>query len=61
MISHCLHHSGGGASINATSKNGFYQYTAVYDVLIWVETGKKENPARVYFEFKEMMEGEHSL
>lgn len=45
---------------NATSKNGFYQYTAVYDDkhLVQLEKGKS---ARVYFEFKEMQEGEHSL
>lgn len=45
---------------NSTPKNGFYQYTAVYDDkhLVQLEKGKS---ARVYFEFKEMQEGEHSL
>lgn len=43
-----------------TAKHGFYQYTAVYDDkhLVGLEKGKS---ARVYFEFKEMKEGEHSL
>ena len=43
-----------------TPKHGFYQYTAVYDDkhLVELEKGKS---ARIYFEFKEMMEGDHSL
>ena len=45
---------------NATPKNGFYQYIAVYDDkhLVELEKGKS---ARIYFEFNEMLEGEHSL
>ena len=45
---------------STTQKHGFYQYTAVYDDkhLVELEKGKS---ARVYFEFKEMQEGDHSL
>ena len=45
---------------NATPKNGFYQYTAVHDDKYQVQLEKGKS-ARVYFEFKEMMEGDHSL
>lgn len=42
---------------SATPKAGFYQYTAVHDCKhqVQVEQGKS---ARVYFEFREMKEGE---
>lgn len=43
-----------------TAKHGFYQYTAAYDSKHRVELEKGKS-ARVYFEFKEMREGEHSL
>lgn len=43
-----------------TPKHGFYQYTAAYDSKHRVELEKGKS-ARVYFEFKEMREGEHSL
>lgn len=45
---------------SATSKHGFYQYTAVHDDKHQVELEKGKS-ARVYFEFQEMQEGEHSL
>lgn len=50
----CLRNGG------STPKHGFYQYTAVYDDkhLVELEKGKS---ARVYFEFKEMQEGDHCL
>ncbi|MGB4823707.1 MAG: hypothetical protein WBP82_02215 [Leuconostoc mesenteroides] len=45
---------------NTTAKNGFYQYIAVYDDKHQVQLEKGKS-ARVYFEFKEMTEGDHSL
>ncbi len=45
---------------NTTAKKGFYQYIAVYDDKHQVQFEKGKS-ARVYFEFKEMMEGDHSL
>lgn len=45
---------------SSTPKNGFYQYTAVYDDKHQVQLEKGKS-ARVYFEFKEMTEGDHSL
>jgi hypothetical protein len=44
----------------ATPKDGFYQYTAAYDDKHQVELEKGKS-ARVYFEFIEMQEGDHSL
>lgn len=43
-----------------TTKHGFYQYTAAYDSKHCVELERGKS-ARVYFEFKEMQEGEYSL
>lgn len=45
---------------NTTPKHGFYQYTAAYDDKHQVQLEKGKS-ARVYFEYKEMQEGEHSL
>jgi hypothetical protein len=45
---------------NVTPKNGFYQYTAVHDDKHQVQLEKGKS-ARVYFEFKEMMEGDPRL
>lgn len=50
----CLRNGG------TTPKHGFYQYTAAYDSKHRVELEKGKS-ARVYFEFKEMQEGEHCL
>ena len=42
---------------NPTPKHGFYQYTAAYDSKHQVKLEDRKS-ARVYFEYKEMLEGE---